>query len=177
MEINLNINTIIAFLLSQEIQQRLFWVKFWFLTVSLLLLISIIIFIFKTHYFQWLFMQDFWQFFTFRPFGAKRITKIWRKIIKRFQAGAESELKMAIIEADNLLDSSLKRFGFSGQTLEEKLSKMTAETLDNIDNVRSAHKVCDNIVHNPDYQLSQNEAKAALESYQKAFISLQILTP
>jgi len=176
MSLNINLDTIFSYLLSSEIQQKLLWFKFGFLLAGLILLIAIIILILKTHYFQWLFVQDFWEFFTFRPFGAKRITKIWNKIANRLSVGSESESKMAIIEADDLLDASLKRMGFAGQTLEEKLSKLTAATVDNLDEVYSAHKVRNNIVHNPDFRLSQDEAKAVLETYQRAFNSLQILT-
>ena len=70
----------------------------------------------------------------------------------------------------------LKRMGFAGQTLEEKLSKLTSATVDNLDDVYAAHKVRNSIVHNPDFRLSQDEARAALGAYQKAFNSLQILT-
>jgi hypothetical protein len=83
---------------------------------------------------------------------------------------------MAIIEADDLLDASLKRMGFTGQTLEEKLGKLTSATVGNLDDVYAAHKIRNNIVHNPDYRLGQDEAKVALEAYQRAFNSLQILT-
>ena len=172
----IDIDTIISFLVSPEIQQRLLWVKFGFLSVSLILLIAIVILILKTHYFQWLFVQDFWEFFTFRPFGAKRITRIWNKITKRLSTGLESESKMAIVEADDLLDASLRRMGFAGQTLEEKLSKLTSATVGNLDDVYAAHKIRNNIVHNPDYRLSQDEAKVTMDAYQKAFNSLQILT-
>ncbi|MEK7503485.1 MAG: hypothetical protein AAB577_00695 [Patescibacteria group bacterium] len=176
MSININLEDIISFLTSPEIQQRLLWFQFGFLLLSLILLIAIVILMLKTHYYQWLFVQDFWEFFTFRPFGAKRITKIWNKITNRLSTGAESELKMAIIEADDLLDTSLKRMGFLGTTLEEKLGKLTSATVDNLDEIYEAHKVRNNIVHNPDFRLNQEEAKAALDAYQKAFSSLQILT-
>ena len=172
----INIESIISFLISPEIQQKIFVVKVAFIAVGAILLIAIIVLILRTHYYQWLFMQDFWEFFTFRPFGAKKITKIWNKIVNRLSTGSESESKMAIIEADDLLDSSLKRLGFFGQTLEEKLSKLSSATVGNLDDIYAAHKVRNNIVHNPDYKLSPEEAKTAIEAYQRAFNSLQILT-
>jgi len=179
MSIDINLGTIkniISFLVSPEIQHRLLWVQFAFLLVSLILLVAIIILILKSHYYQWMFLQNLWELFTFRPYGAKKITKAWNKIIKRLEAGSEPELKMAIIEADDLLDACLKRMGFIGQSLEEKLSKLTSATVSNLDEVYAANKVRNNIVHNPDYRLSQDEAKASLEAYQRAFNSLQILT-
>jgi len=173
---SINIDAIISFLLSPDIQQKLFAVKVSFISVGVILLVAIIILILKTHYIQWLFLQDVWEFFTFRPFGAKRITRTWNKIVKRLDAGSESESKMAIIEADDLLDASLKRMGFLGHTFEERLSTITSATVSNIDEIHAAHKIRNNIIHNPDFRLSQDEAKAALAAYQKAFNSLQILT-
>lgn len=176
MSLNINLDTIIAFLISPEIQQKLLIVKLSFILIGVILLIAIVVLILKTHYYQWMFIQNFWEFFTFRPFGTKRITKIWNKITNRLSTGVESEAKMAIIEADDLLDASLKRMGYTGQTLEEKLSKLTSATVSNLGEVYAAHKVRDNIVHNPDFRLSQEEAKTALDAYQEAFNSLQILT-
>lgn len=173
---NININTIISYFLSPEIQQKFLWVKFGFLLFGFILLIAIVILILKTHYYQWLFVQDFWEFLTFRPFGAKRITKIWNKIARRLDTGLESEYKLAIVEADDMLDVSLKRMGYAGQTIEEKLEKLTSATLANIDDVYAVHKIRNNIVHNPDYRLSLEEARSTLDIYEKAFNSLQILT-
>jgi len=172
----INLDTIISYLLSPEVQQKLLWVRLGFFAVSVLLVLAIVILILKTHYLQWLFVQDFWEFFTFRPFGAKRITRIWNKIQRRLDAGLESEYKMAVIEADDMLDVSLKRMGYMGSNLEERLGKLTSATLENIEEVYTAHKVRNNIVHNPDYRLSLDEARATLDIYEKAFNSLQILT-
>jgi hypothetical protein len=130
----------------------------------------------RTHYLQWRYMQDFWEFLTFRPFGAKRITKLWNKILKRLDTGMESEYKLALIEADDMLDVSLKRMGYMGQTLEERLGKLTSATIANIDDIYQAHEIRNTIVHNPDYRLSLDEVRSTLDIYQKAFNSLQILT-
>ncbi len=173
---DININTFISFLISPEIQQKLFLVRISFFSIGAILLIAIIVLILNTHYYQWLFVQDFWEFLTFRPFGAKKITRIWNKIVRRLDAGLESEYKLAIIEADDMLDTSLKRMGYMGQTIEEKLEKLTAATLTNIQDVYTAHKIRNNIVHNPDYRLGLEEARSTIDIYEKAFNSLQILT-
>jgi len=174
--LNIDFNTIISFLTSVEIQEKLFPVKVAFLAVSGIFLAIIIFVLLTTHYLQWLFLQDFWEFLTFRPFGAKRITRRWKKILKRLETETESEYKLAVIEADNMLDTSLKRMGYLGQNLEERLDKLTSATLPNIEEVREAHQVRNNIVHDPDYRLSLDEARKTLDIYDQAFRSLQILT-
>jgi len=173
---NINLDTIISYLVSPDVQQQIFWVKVGFLSVGGFFLASIIFCLMRTHYLQWRYMQDFWEFFTFRPFGAKRITKLWNKILKRLDTDMESEYKLALIEADDMLDASLKRMGYMGQTLEERLGKLTSATIDNIDDIYQAHEIRNTIVHNPDYRLSLDKARSTLDIYQKAFNSLQILT-
>jgi len=172
----IDLDTIISYLVSPDIQERVFWVKIGFFSVGGFFLAGIIFCLMRTHYLQWRYMQDFWEFFTFRPFGAKRITKLWNKILKRLDTGMESEYKLALIEADDMLDSSLKRMGYTGQTLEEKLGKLTSATIANIDDIYQAHEIRNTIVHNPDYRLSLDEARSTLDIYEKAFNSLQLLT-
>ena len=173
---NIDLDTIISYLVSPDIQERVFWVKVGFLSIGGFFLAGIIFCLMRTHYLQWRYMQDFWEFLTFRPFGAKRITKLWNKILKRLDTGMESEYKLALIEADDMLDTSLKRMGYMGNTLEERLGKLTSATIENIDDIYQAHEIRNTIVHNPDYRLSLDEVRSTLDIYQRAFNSLQILT-
>jgi hypothetical protein len=87
----------------------------------------------------------------------------------------ESEYKLAVIEADSVLDDILKRMGFAGQTLGERLEKLTSASLTNIEEVREAHKTRNNIVHDPNYRLSLDEARKLISIYEKALVDLQAL--
>ena len=107
-------NYLINFLISPEVQEKLFPVKVAFLVIGFLFLIGIIFCLLKTTYLKWLILQDATEFLTYRPYGAKRITKTWTKILKRLEIADESEYKLAIMEADDLLDNALKRMGYAG---------------------------------------------------------------
>ena len=71
--LNIDFNAIISFLTSTEIQQKLLPVKIAFLVIAGIFLGIIIFVLLTTHYLQWMFMQDMWEFLTFRPFGAKEL--------------------------------------------------------------------------------------------------------
>ncbi len=173
----IDVDSIISFLTSQEVQGDLFGVKVGFLVFSGLLVIGIIILaFFKTHYLQWRFFQDSFEFLTFRQFGARRMNRKWKKILKRLETDLESEYKLAIVEADNMLNTSLKRMGYMGKSLAERLDRLAVATLPNIDEVYQTHKICNIIVRNPDYRLSLDDAKRTINVYKKAFTDLQILT-
>lgn len=173
--INIDFYSIISYLVSADLQNRLFAVRIAFTAIIIALLGVVIFLASKTHYLEWLFLQDVVQFVTMRPFGAKKITGQWNKITRRLEAGTEAEQKLAVIEADDMLDASLKRLGYAGQTLEEKLEKLTSATLPNMEQIHESRRLRNNIVHDPDYRLSSEEAKKALDVYAKAFRDLQIL--
>jgi hypothetical protein len=166
---------VISFLNSPELQSWIFPIKVGFLAASGLLAGVIIFILLATHYLNWLFVEDLVQFFTRKPYGTKKITKAWGRVVKRLEGGAESEYKLAIIEADSMFDASLKRLGYLGATMEERMQKLAPATLPNISQVREAHQTRNNIVHDPDYRLTADEAKRTLNVYEQAFKYLQIL--
>ncbi len=176
MNFDFDIANIISYLNSSEIQTILLPVKIIFLLIFGFFLAMIIFILLKTHYLQWLFFRDLAEFLTRRPYGAKKITRSWGKILRRLETGPESEYKLAVIEADNMLDVVLKRLGYTGATLEERLGKLTSATVPNIAQIYEAHKIRNNIVYDPDYRLSLDEAKRTVGVYGQAFRDLQILT-
>jgi len=155
----------------------------WFLIIKILFilfsafLLGFIIFALAggTLWLKRLIIWDWQEFFTFRPFGAKKETKQWLKIKERLDTGFESDYKLAVIEADNMLDENLIKMGYTGETLMEKLEKLTTVSLPNIEEVKEVHKIRNNIVHDPDYRLTLEEAKRTIEIFEKALTDLQIL--
>ena len=172
----MDLNKIISFLVSAQIQQNLLPVKIVFFAISAFFLGMIMFILLRTHYLQWLFIQDMVEFFTVKTYGTKRITKQWQSVLKRLDTGLESEYKLAVIEADRMLDGSLKKMGYAGSNLEERLTKLTSITLSNIEEVQRAHQARNNILHDPDYKLELTEAKKIMNIYEEAFRSLQILS-
>jgi hypothetical protein len=168
-------NKIISFLLSPELQQKLFLAKVVFLFFSFVFFIAILYFLFKTSWFRRIIWQDLVEFLTYKPMKISKIEKIWAKIKKRIEKGSEAELKLAIIEADKLLDDLLKKMAIEGEILEDKLKKVTPEILPNVEQMREAHKIRNNIVFDPAYKLDREEAKKTLTIYEESFKSLGVL--
>jgi len=159
----MNVNEIISILLILKIP---------FIVFTLICLIFIIYFTAKSSWLRYYLIQDLVEFFTYRPFGLKKIVKQWAKIKGRLETGLESEYKLAIIEADSLLNETLERMGYQGETLGERLKNITSDILPNLEQVWQSHKIRNNIVHDPDYTLSLDEAKKALAIYEKALLDL-----
>lgn len=166
---------IIQFLVAPQFSGWLLVIKIIFIVLSLASLVFIIFAFIRTKWLRRMIIWDLQEFLSYRPFVMRRTEKEWRKIKARLETEMESESKLAVIEADKMMDDILSQMGFGGANLNEKLDKMTAETLSNIQEVREFHKVRNNIVHDPTYKLSLEEAKKALVVYEKALTDLHAL--
>jgi len=168
-------NDIFSFVLSPAFPDWLKLIKFVFVILSFAFIGFIIWALIKTSWLYRLIIWDIEEILTYRPFGARKIVKQWQKIKSKLDTGLESEYKLAVLKADAMLDNILNRMGFGGKTLGEKLIGLTAASLPNIEEVKQAHKVRNNVIHDPAYRLSLDEAKKAIEVYEKALIDLQAL--
>jgi hypothetical protein len=124
---------------------------------------------------KFLFLFDYTEFFTFRPYGLRRVVKKWQKIQQRLETANEGEYKLAVIEIDGMLSDILLRMGFKGETLGERLEIVTSAIIPNLQDLIQAHQVRNNVVHDPDYKLTLQEAQKTLEIYQIAFTNLDLI--
>lgn len=145
-----------------------------FIAFSVILLGAIIYFLKKTSYMKVMFWQDMVELFSFKPYGSAKVAKDWKKTIKRLDTGVESEYKLAIIEADAMLDFILKRMGYSGDSLGVRLKQLTKVQVSNIEAVKAAHEMRNNIVRDPDFHLGLDQSKKAMAAYHKALDDLQV---
>jgi hypothetical protein len=104
-----------------------------------------------------------------------RIIRAWKQILMRFNKGDDSNLKLAVIEADKLFDEVLKRSGFQGESMGDRMTRITPAQISNIEALWQAHKLRNRIVHEPDYELNRAEAELAVNIYRQALEELGIL--
>lgn len=104
----------------------------------------------------------------------KAIKKEWQKIENLLDSNNEANYKLAILEADKLLDEVLKQMGFGGSTLAERL-KVASAKFTKLRQVWSAHKIRNLLVHQTNYHLSFSEAKRSIKNFKKALRELGIL--
>ena len=165
---------VLNFFLHPEFHGAFLFIKLFLILVSIIMIAAIMFLLLETTWLERFFTEDFVEAFAKRPFGAKKAFKVWTAISKRSETGKEEEYKLAIMEADNLLDEVLKTFGYKGETLSEKLGQIEPNALSNIDEVLQAHHARNNIVHNPDFKVTLDMAKIAMDIYEKAFRELGV---
>lgn len=79
----------------------------------------------------------------------------------------EASCHLAILNADKLLDSALKARGFSGETMGERM-KSASTTFSNNNAIWAAHKLRNQIAHEPDVAIKPKTARYALKAFKKA---------
>ncbi|MFH1671532.1 MAG: hypothetical protein ABH889_02035 [Candidatus Portnoybacteria bacterium] len=99
----------------------------------------------------------------------------WESVLGKLNLEDESAWKLAVIEADKIFDDVLKRIGYAGEDMGERLKQITSAQLANIEEVWQAHKMRNNIVHDPGYEIGKGQARRAIEIYQKALEHLEAL--
>lgn len=86
-----------------------------------------------------------------------------------------NDWKLAIIEADIILDDTLKRQGYAGPTLGDRLKSISPSTMHSIDDAWQAHKVRNQIAHaGSDFVLTQKLARETIMQYERVFTELGI---
>ncbi len=173
------IESIISYLLSPETIPSPFVeiisiLKIIFLVISIILFFMIVAILLKTQWLPRRFFEDAAEFIRFRPHEINKFLKDWKKIIKKQESGSEAEYKLAIIEADTMLDDVLKRMGHTEETLEEKLKSLKTSELENMEELKEARKVRNSVVHDPDYELTLDKTKEILKIYEDTFKNLKV---
>ena len=143
----------------------------------ILISVSVIIFIiyvwFTTPWLKRLVIWDLMEFFTFRPYVIKKIDKQWMKILQRLESELETEYKLSVIEADLLLNDVMKRLGNEGKNLNEKLERVKPGVFSQLQTLKEADQVYQNLVYDTSYHLTQSDAKRIVAEFERALSELE----
>ncbi|HTM68415.1 MAG TPA: hypothetical protein VL426_03890 [Candidatus Binatia bacterium] len=109
-------------------------------------------------------------FFASRAFEVRdreTMRRRWREIEQMLSAPGEMSRKVAVLEADKLLDYALKALAMPGTTLGERL-KFAQYKYPELRDVWWAHKVRNQLAHEASYHLDPSVARSALKAFEKA---------
>jgi hypothetical protein len=100
----------------------------------------------------------------------------WHYVLTLVESPNESDWRVAIIEADNMLEELLRERGFQGDTLSELLEGAKSGGILTIQNAWDAHIVRNKIAHEgSNFPLSQVEARRVIKMFQNVFEELRII--
>ncbi len=165
----------IQFLLNPKIEGWLLIIKTIFLCFSAFFFGFILWGLIKTTWLKRIFLWDLKEFLFYRPIEIEKFKKEWEKIQKRISSDIEAELKLAVIEADSLLDEVLEKKGYPGKIFEEKIQDLVPDILPNLDELLKAHQLRNDIIEDPSFKIDKNEAKKAISVYEKILKELDAI--
>jgi len=100
----------------------------------------------------------------------------WDDIVSHLGSSNPNDWKLAVIEADILLDEILRRGGYHGDSLGERLQGVERSDFETIDLAWEGHKIRNRIAHEGvNFNLSHEQAKRAIACYQQVFREFQYL--
>ena len=164
----------IYFVSSPALQDQLFFLKLIFIFFTFFFLCTMVWFYVNSTYLRYQFLQDTTEFFSKPSYGVVQVNRRWQKLLKRTESGTEADYKLAIIEADDLLQQALENKDFEGETFEELVASASYKSLPNYDAVLEAHTVRNSIVYEPDFHIDGDRAKKILSEYETAIKNLTV---
>lgn len=101
-----------------------------------------------------------------------RITQYWEQLVRRANTGTPENLRLAILEADALVDYFLKTSGYIGEHMADRLSQLIGSEVKSLERLWKAHRLRNDIVHTPGYTITPKIAADALYAYRDFLIEL-----
>jgi hypothetical protein len=104
---------------------------------------------------------------TGKQLDVDRYRSRWLAIENQFKREEESSYHLCVLNADKLLDQSLREKGARGETMGERM-KSAQNVWSNANAVWGAHKLRNQIAHEADVRVSYDDARRALASFKQA---------
>lgn len=94
----------------------------------------------------------------------------WIKTLSYLFSQHSSDWKLAVIEADAMMESLMTQIGFKGENLGEKLKGANQQNFRGLSSAWEVHTIRNRIAHEgAAFQLSQHEAKRVIALYEQIF--------
>lgn len=95
----------------------------------------------------------------------------WGVVSAGLSSGNESHWRTAVIRADAVLDLALRARRFSGQTMAQRMNR-AAQKYPAVEDAFKAHRLRNDLVHNPMRGITEKETRWALQIFERALRAL-----
>ncbi len=105
-----------------------------------------------------------------------KVNSKWQRILDYVDSANENDWRLAIIEADIMLDELLDKIGLPGNTIGDKLKLVEKSDFTTLDNAWEAHKFRNSIAHEgASFIINQREAKRVIDLFGTVFEEFEII--
>lgn len=100
------------------------------------------------------------------------VQRKWAEIEELVRLGGPSNFSRAVVEADKLLDFTLKKLNYPGEKMGDRIRSARGKFSD-YGGVWKAHILRNQIVHEPEHELLSFSAKKAVSGFEKGLEDLR----
>ncbi len=94
----------------------------------------------------------------------------WSRVLDQTNASTPESWRLAILEADIMLNELLDLQGYRGETMADKMKRVDRATFNTIDDAWEAHKIRNLIAHaGAAHEISSREARRVIALYERVF--------
>lgn len=102
-------------------------------------------------------------------------SKEWQEVLKHASSHNPNDWKIAILDADSILDEVLIGKGVQGETLGERLKSVDPADMKTLDMAWEAHKYRNAIAHGNELSFNQHEVRRIIALFEKTFKELKAI--
>lgn len=108
--------------------------------------------------------------------GESKDNKRWSDALLHIASENPKDWRLAIIEADILLEETLKAAGYAGSTIGEMLKSASSQQFANLDQAWAAHLVRNKVAHaGSDFVLTKKLAQETITQYKMVFEEFDVI--
>lgn len=102
-----------------------------------------------------------------RTLDVEKYRSRWMTIETQLKRDEVSSYSLCVLNADKLLDQALQERGIHGNTMAERMKQMQSKW-SNANDVWTAHKLRNQIAHEPDVRVEYDGARRSLAAFKQA---------
>jgi len=100
----------------------------------------------------------------------ERVNERWHKILGYLESLNPGDWKLAILEADIMLEEMVDKMGYQGEGLGEKLKSIERSDFSTLDKAWEAHKIRNSVAHEgTKFYITQGEARRVIGLFHDVF--------
>lgn len=99
----------------------------------------------------------------------------WTAIENKFALGTPESARLAIIEADALVDTALKGMAVQGEHLADRLSNLDQGDIKSMNRVWRAHRLRNDLVHTPGFAVPPADAQRTMDDYEAFLKEMEVI--
>lgn len=170
-----NIKKFLNYLLSYELQEKLFWIKVLFITITFIFIFCILFYMKNSSYLYEKYLEPLMDKMTYTDSGVKKRKKNWDKIKKTLKSENEYQWKITFLDAHNFFVNALSESGYPQKDYREKLEAIKIEEEIDIEALLKLYEIFQSILDNPEYKLDKQTLDRAIETFESIMIKMNLI--